>query len=250
MTRLPCNMAHRLLLAWLVWVPWAAAANDDVTLTPHSAEYRVKISVLGGSLNTHLQALENGYRAESAIEATGVSRVVARGSIRETSEFAMSPDGLRPQRFTSTDTLTSEAQTVELGFDWEAGEASGVIDEADFSTSLDGPVHDRVSLQYGLMHDLLNGIERQTYFLQDAEELKELSIRNAGTKTVRVPFGSFEAVGIQHQTANSSRITTLWCARELGYLPVIIEQHRKGKLRMRAVLTDYQPVATNNQPDN
>ena len=250
MTDFPGNRARRLLLAWILWLPLAAAAKAEVTLTPHSAEYRVKISVLGGSLSTHLQALENGYRAESAIEPTGMSRVVARGSIRETSEFALSPDGLRPQRFTSTDTLTSEAQTVELGFDWEARTASGIIDEADFSTPLEGLVHDRVSLQYGLMHDLLNGIERDTYFLQDAEELKELSIRNAGIKTVKVPFGSFEAVGIQHQAANSSRITTLWCARELGYLPVIIEQHRKGKLRMRAVLTDYLPAATIDQPDN
>jgi hypothetical protein len=29
---------------------------------------------------------------------------------------------------------------------------------------------------------------------------------------------------------------------ELGYLPVIIEQHRDGKLRVRAVLTSYEPA--------
>jgi len=62
-----------------------------------------------------------------------------------------------------------------------------------------------------------------------------------GVKPVIVPFGRFEAIGIQHQATNSSRITTLWCVEELGYLPVLIEQHRKGKLRVRAVLTDYQP---------
>jgi hypothetical protein len=31
---------------------------------------------------------------------------------------------------------------------------------------------------------------------------------------------------------------------ELGYLPVLIEQHRKGKLRMRAELKTYAELAT------
>ena len=59
---------------------------------------------------------------------------------------------------------------------------------------------------------------------------------------MKVPYGRFEATGIQHQAEGSSRITTLWVVEELGYLPVIIEQHRKGKLQVRAVLTDYQPA--------
>ncbi|MCH8944992.1 MAG: hypothetical protein IH910_09435 [Proteobacteria bacterium] len=54
--------------------------------------------------------------------------------------------------------------------------------------------------------------------------------------------GSYEAVGIQHQAEGSSRITTLWCVEELGYLPVVIEQHRKGKLKFRASLQKYTPT--------
>ncbi|MCH8137152.1 MAG: hypothetical protein IIB77_14350 [Proteobacteria bacterium] len=46
---------------------------------------------------------------------------------------------------------------------------------------------------------------------------------------------------MQHQAEGSSRTTTLWCVEELDYLPVIIEQHRKGKLRMRATLIRYTP---------
>lgn len=220
----------------------ASTVGEKVSLTPYSAEYRVKISVLGGRLRTNLQSLATGYRAESEIEATGLSRIVAHGSIRESSVFEPTDDGLRPTRFVSVDTLTNDAETVDLGFDWDAGVASGLIDNAEFSTPISGLVLDRVSLQYGLMYDLLNGIERDKYFLQDAEKFKELLISNVGVKAVSVPFGKFNAVGIQHHAANSSRVTTLWCAEELGYLPVIIEQHRDGKLRMRAVLTEYLPA--------
>jgi len=39
-------------------------------------------------------------------------------------------------------------------------------------------------------------------------------------------------------------VTTLWCVEELGYVPVLIEQHRKGKLRMRAELQTYTALTT------
>ena len=239
-------MLHRLykllLIALLLPGAWSAAVASDNELTPHTAEYRIKISVLGGQLTTRLDRLGDGYRAESAIRATGMSKIIARGAIRENSEFGPSPDGLRPYRFRSDDSLTRGGETVDFTFDWDAGEISGLWNGEDFQTAIDGIVHDRVSLQYGLMHDLVNGIHRTEYSLQDAEKFKPLSITNIGTKPVEVPFGQFEAIGIQHQAAGSSRVTTLWCVEELGYLPVVIEQHRKGKLNVRAVLTSYVPT--------
>jgi hypothetical protein len=66
-------------------------------------------------------------------------------------------------------------------------------------------------------------------------------VRKIGVRKVDVPAGKFEVIGIQHQAEGSRRVTTLWCAEELDYLPVIIEQHRKGKLRVRATLNKYSP---------
>ncbi len=236
--RLQC--VHVLLCT--LWLSIGGTAFADGAVTPHAAEYRVKISVLGGKLRTRVEAVDGGYRAESSIEATGMSRLIAHGSIRESSIIRATDAGLRPERFISVDTLSKGGQTVDLAFDWAAQSIGGTIDGSEFAAEINGDVHDRVSLQYGLMNDLLNGIQRTRYSLQDAEKLKLLSITNIGSKPVKVPFGRFEAIGIQHQATNSSRITTLWCVEELGYLPVIIEQHRKGKRQMRAVLTDYQAL--------
>jgi hypothetical protein len=211
-------------------------------LTPHVAEYKVKISVLGGKLSTRIEATDSGYFAQSSIVATGMSKIIAGGSIRESSLMAESKTGLRPLQFRSKDTLSKGGQVVDLVFDWNQLSIGGLIDGADFETGINGQVHDRVSLQYGLMFDLISSIERNEYALQDAEKLKLLSITNIGTKAVSVPFGNFEAIGIRHQAENSSRVTTLWCVEKLGYLPVIIEQHRKGKRQMRAMLTKYSPL--------
>jgi hypothetical protein len=221
---------------------WPAFAAAETSLAPYEAEYRIRISVLGGKLNTRMETTETGYMAESVIRATGLSRIIAGGSIREKSWFTVGDEGLQPDQYRSSDTLSRDHEVVDLDFDWASDEVTGLINDENFHAVLGGNVHDRVSLQYGLMYDLLTGGENSEYLLQDAEELKLLQITNIGLKSVTVPFGNFEAVGIQHRRAGSSRATTLWCVEQLGYLPVIIEQHRKEKLQLRAVLTNYAPL--------
>ncbi|MDP6992798.1 MAG: DUF3108 domain-containing protein [Woeseiaceae bacterium] len=240
----------RLVFSYLLLPAFAGVASADTTLalTPHTAEYNIKISVLGGKLQTSLSAIDGGYVAESSIRATGISRIFARGEIRESSRFAYFANGLRPSHFVSNDGLTRDKETIDFRFDWEAGLIIGLMNGEPFEAGIDGPVHDRVSLRYGLMHDLSSDIHRSDYFLQDAEKFKPLSVMNIGSKTVQVPFGSFEAIGVQHQAEGSSRVTTLWCVDELGFLPVIIEQHRKGKLQFQAELTHYTPITGEEVP--
>ena len=131
-----------------------------------------------------------------------------------------------------------------MTFDCSASEISGTVNDEDVSIVLDGIVHDRVAIQYQLMHDLLNGGPDERYVLFDIDEFKTLVVRNVGERRVSTPAGDYTAVGIQHQAENSSRVTTLWCVEELGFLPVVIEQHRKGKLRMRAELSSYTALPT------
>lgn len=235
------------LLVFMLLSLAATPVMAGAPLTPHSAVYKIRISVLGGELQTRLQRLgDNTYRAESAIEATGMSRIIARGSIRENSVFVDTNEGMRPLEFQSIDVLSSDHETVDFAFDWDANEVTGFINGQEFNAALNGIVHDRVSLQYGLMHDLGNGVHRDRYALQDAEKFKALSVTNIGTRQVKVPFGKFEAIGVQHRSEGSSRVTTLWCVEELGFLPVIIEQHRKGKQQVRAELVSYVPTPSNN----
>ena len=231
-----------LFLVCLASVASADSYADMPTLTPHKARYDVKISVLGGTLTSEVTAAGAGYMANSVIEPTGFSRIVARGAIQESSFFLTDKAGVQPAQYRSIDTLSSDNQVVFLSFDWREMSVHGTVNDVEFQSSLDGRVHDRVSIQYELMLDLLQGETSTRYSLLDGDELKILQVKNIGQREVKTPYGKFDATGIQHNKENSSRITTLWCARELGYLPVVIEQHRDGKLRVRAVLTDYSPI--------
>lgn len=222
----------------------AASANvlAENALAPHKAEYKVEISVLGGRLNTELATTDNGYVATHTVRPTGMARILASGQIKESSEFDRVADGIRPIWFETNDTLTRDKTHASIQFDWETKQASGTVNDQDFQESFEELVFDRVSIQYELMSDLLNNNPSTEYVLFDIDELKTVQVRNIGNRKVKVPAGEYDAVGLQHQVIGSKRITTMWCVEELDYLPVVIEQHRKGKLKMRAVLKNYEPL--------
>jgi len=226
-----------LMLAAALALPSASASE----LTPHRAEYKVKISVVSGQLNTELKATANGYAATHVIKPTGLSRMITRGTMNVTSTFRADAEGIKPVTYHAIDTIGDDPETL-IAFNWDTNEASGTVGDEDVVLQLDGIAHDSVSIQYALMHDLLNGEPDDTYVLFDVDKMRVAEVRNVGTKQVKTKAGQYDVVGIQHQKQGSSRVTTLWCARELDYLPVIIEQHRKEKLNFRATLTEYTPT--------
>ena len=234
----------RALLLLLVAALSATASLAGERLTPHSAEYKVKISILSGKLNTRLQATDSGYEATHRIVPTGLARMLKGGSIEETSGFESTSEGVIPVRYVSTDTLSKNKTRADISFDWSTGAVTGTVNDEYVESVLTELAHDRVSIQYELMVDLMNGGPGETYILFDVDRLRTLNVSIVGTKEVKVRAGKFTAIGIQHQAEGSSRVTTLWCVEELDYLPVIIEQHRKGKLRMRATLSSYTPETT------
>jgi len=212
----------------------------DTALTPHTAQYKVRISVISGQLNTELRRTADGYVARHIIKPTGMARLIARGTMDVTSTFSSEADGVKPIRFHSVDTIRDDPD-VDLTFDWTTNEVSGTVGEDNVLLQLEGIAHDSVSIQYELMHDLLNGEPSKQYVLFDVNKMRIANVSIAAEKEIKTKAGTFTAIGIQHQKEGSSRTTTLWCAKELDYLPVIIEQHRKGKLKFRATLVSYTP---------
>jgi hypothetical protein len=191
---------------------------------------------------TEFRRTDSGYSAKSTIEPAGLMNIFLNGYIEESSWFSVSEKGFVPNRYRSIDTITKDQKEMNFQFDWDRHEVSGTIGDTHYDIPLEGMALDRVTIQYELMHELLNGSLSDNYTMLNEEELRPIFVSNIGKKSVKVPFGKYEAVGIQHRNEDASRVSTLWCVEELGYLPVIIEQHRDGKLRVRAVLTEYTPI--------
>jgi hypothetical protein len=228
------------MLSITIALAMAGPAYGVPELTAHTAEYKVRISVVSGVLSTELRKTPNGYVAHHVVKPSGLSRMITRGTMDVTSEFENGADGVKPVRFQAIDTIRDDPD-VDLTFDWSTNLVKGTVGEESVELQLDGIAHDSVSIQYELMHDLLTGDTSGQYTLFDLDKLKVANVSSAGEKLVKTKAGKFTAVGIRHQKEGSSRTTTLWCVEELGYLPVVIEQHRKGKLKFRASLVKYTP---------
>lgn len=233
-------MRFARLTTALIVALFASQVSAETALTPHTAQYKVRISVVSGQLNTELRISADGYVARHVIKPTGMSKLITRGTMDVTSSFSSEADGVKPIRFQSVDTIRDDPD-VDLTFDWTTNEVSGTVGEEDVLLQLEGIAHDSVSIQYELMHDLLNGEPSKQYVLFDVKKMRIANVSIAGEKEIKTKAGTFTAIGIQHQKEGSSRTTTLWCVEELDYLPVVIEQHRKGKLKFRATLVSYTP---------
>lgn len=222
-------------------------AAADAVLTPHTAEYKVKISLLGGRLTTRLARTADVYVATHLIEPTGLAGAIAGGDILAESVFRADGDGILPLHYRGDDEVSSDKLRVDIEFDWNAQRAIGQYQTRDdpepvaVDDAIDTSIHDPVSIQYALMLDLANGGADSHYVLYEHDRIRSLTVSRIGTQTVETKAGTYEAVGIRQQAGNSSRATTLWFAEELDWLPVMIERHRKGKLQMRATLVRYQP---------
>lgn len=217
------------------------AADEGFALRPYSAEYKVKVSLLSGILSTRLDKSGTGYIATHRIDPQGMAKLLANGYIEESADFRIDDGTVVAQHYVSTNTIESDQPRASLAFDQGSRMVSGTVDGNPVEETAESEFHDRISIQYELMLDLIKGETGKTYLMFDDDEFKTLTITNIGSKEIDVPAGKFTAIGIQHQAVGSSRITTLWCVAELDFLPAIIEQHRKDKLKMRALLIRYTP---------
>lgn len=229
-----------VVLALSLMAGTATSNAADKTLTPHRATYKVKISVLSGEMQSRLDLADDEYASSSTIKPRGLARLITRGSIQENSTFRIEDDRVRPTTYSSSDSLSKGGEDVSMSFDWEMLDVLRKVDEVESRTKLDSVVVDRATLQYALMFDLLNGNIQREYVLIESDEVKKLAVTIKSEKTVKVPFGEYEVIGISHRAETSTRETTLWCAPSLGYLPVIIEQYRDGKIQGTIVLTEYE----------
>jgi len=218
-----------------------ASFAEVTALTPFEAEYKVKIKGLRGQMTLSLEEVDGGYIARSELKPRGLASMFARGRVEESTRFGIADVRVVPASYTMTDTIGKNEKSGALEFDWASGRATGSTEEGPVAHDIDSATYDRASIQYALMLDLLNGRSATSYTMLDGDRRKALTISHLGDSVLDVPLGRYTVSGVSHQASGSSRMTTLYCASVLGFLPVQIEQYKNDKLQVRAQLVRYTP---------
>lgn len=221
------RIAVRTLATFLVGASgWAAAIADDAAPSPFTVTYELRQNaVLLARMERSLREEADGtWVYESSSSPAGLLGVIRRDRIVERSVWRPEDSQLRPRHYEYHHTGRGNERHVVLEFDWNSQTVTNEVNGQPWRLHLPGPVLDKLLYQYALTRDLGNGVDELRYQVADGGGIKVYRFERAGTETLHTRLGVFETVKL-HRLDSDGR-TTIWCAPELDYMPVRVEQHR------------------------
>ncbi|WP_440997459.1 DUF3108 domain-containing protein [Arhodomonas sp. SL1] len=239
-----------LLLTGLLAVIAATPAPAAEAPPPFEAEYRLDrgILTLGRATLTFSRPTPERYLYRMYTRPTGIAGWFTSARIRERSMGLVVEDGFRPLRYTYERSGDDRARRAELQFDWGAGEVVNDVDDPPWRMEVPPDALDRVVSPLQLMHDLAvrePGEDSLTYRIADGGELKTYTVTIEGEETIDTPAGRFETVKVVRRDEEGKRETRMWCAPELDYLAVRIEQWERDDGTFELLLTGIEGLARN-----
>ena len=202
------------------------------------AIYNAQLKQVDGQVMMTLKKdQDNLYSYEIITRPSGFWRVIIDGSIWEKSTFNLKNGVIQSKTYELTDTIRSKPRQSSATFDWDNLLLSGHYKDRKFELPLSIDVIDRAVLQIAIIANSHQDINSAEYYILDKDKIQKVQVRKKEMASIRVPFGQFEAIEIEHVSEGSDSINSLWLAPELGYIPVKLTQKKDDKTIFSASLS-------------
>ena len=248
-------MMHRLsILFACLYIPAVAMANGTVATppaeaTPVEAEaasttlsesawlqpepfvvtYRLKLMGLSADFTLELERADDSrYVVRATTQTRGIAKLIRGGAMREEARFSSDGERLYSNSYVVEGGSKSSDDDSDIRFDWDAGTAASIYEEEPATLLLEGDVYDRISADIVIINDLRNGLEPRDLRIAEKNEVRDYEFTFQGKETVEVPAGKFDTIKYLRQRIGSSRSTLIWYAPDAGYLPVRMQQLKRG----------------------
>jgi len=217
-------------------------AVEPAEVVEYTAEYEVRDGrrrVARAEFSVR-QVADGRYVFNSSAQARGIYRLVLPDPAIERSEFVLNGDRIVPLSFRYEDGSRSGEDNYSVEFDAAAGEArvSGPAGAGTFP--FDEGLLDRGSLQVALMSDLAACRSPGPYTYVDDDGIRTYHYEQLEDRPAETGIGTLETVRFSQQRQGSSRLTHIWLAPDLAFLPVRIEQVRDGEIDTAFTLEDVE----------
>ena len=223
--------------AVLLRVGGTQAAEPAANICPQPFKVTFEVEWRGMSAGTSTLQLKRKSATEFAYSssntARGLFRLAIPDTITQTSDISVVGGNVRPISYLGDDGSEDTSKDVSLKFDWATNRVTGIAEEKPVDQPLTAGVQDSLSVQIALMCALAAGQSPKSFLLIDKDEVKEYQYTPEGSATLETPVGKLETVVYTSQRTGANRVTRLWIAPSLGYLPVRAEQIRKGKRELQ-----------------
>lgn len=226
-------------LGMAVWLPIAAAGGvtEPVTFT---ADYRASFAGFSGDVRMELNRAEpaDEYTFRVTTRARGLARLVRSGTATEEARFRITDGELVPLHYEIDDGTRGGNDDTTIEFDWDNGVAHSRYEQQEETLELTPEVHDRLTTDLLVMQSLSEGNALERFLIAEKNAVRDYELTYRGEETVEVPAGNFAAVKYLRQRVGSSRSTLIWFAPAVNYLPVRLEQLKRGKTVITTVATE------------
>lgn len=230
-----------VMTAWAALLAPAAAGAAD--LQPFVAEYSVKyaaFSVGGSRLELRRDSQPGRWIVESRADASGLARLVASGTLRQTSWIQVDGSRSRPLRFRFDDGMERSKEDVAIDFDWSAGRVTGTAKGEAVDVPTQPELQDPVSMQIATMLALQDGRQPGRQPMIEGTKIKVYDYQLLRSERLDTALGPLDTVVYSSSRQGSDRVTYIWLAPKLGYLSVRLEQQRDGKRLFAMYLQKYR----------
>ena len=230
-----CRHAFLLCAGWLLACVLQAPALQASSLPSFPATFQIMHESLRlGTTELTLTVEGNGeYRFESHTWPSRWISWLRKEDLRELSRGVMDHAGIRPLFYYYQRSGRGATRTAELTFDWESSTVVNNVDHSRWEMTIPAGTLDKLATQLGMMRELQNGASAKTIAVADGGKLKQYTFQVIGTETVGLPAGRFETVKLNRVGDSKEKLTYIWCAPQLHFLPVRIWQRKKD-------LSEYQ----------
>jgi Protein of unknown function (DUF3108) len=213
-----------------------AAASTDVQ--PYSASYSVEWRGMGAGTSTvELTKLEDDrWSYTSRNLARGLFKLALPNPVTQSSVFRIRDGKVTPLTYRVDDGSRATTRDISLDFDWTSGRVTGTAEDESVDLEAPAGAQDALTAQIVLMRELLAGREPGTLRLIDKDEVKIYDYAREGTETVKTPLGEMDTVIYRSSRQGSNRVTRLWLAPSLGYVPVRAQQRRGERTEFTMLL--------------
>jgi hypothetical protein len=207
------------------------AFSGELSVEPFTAAYSVQYrGISAGNLDFILREKNGRYVYESIAHPKGLARLVVNNNLREASEFTVDNGSIKPQSYELDDGSSSIDDDTRLQMDWTTGKAKGMHEGKAIELALNNGMQDRMSAQVVIMQQLVAGREPSRLTFIDRDAAKEYSYAKIREEKLKTQLGELDTVVYESSRPGSNRISRLWYAPSLGFVPVRGEQQRKGKI--------------------
>jgi hypothetical protein len=211
------------------------------SLQPYKVRYQVSYRGLsGGQIEASLArgSTPTQWLYETRAYPNLFGRIAVSPAAREHRVMEVGARGVRPLRFDFNDGSDSSQKDVRFTFDWNAGRVRGEAQGTPFDLAVQPGTQDTASVQVAMLAALLAGETPTGYPILTGSKLREYRYWSEGKAIVVTPLGKQECVVWANKRDGSTRLTKVYHAPALGYIPVQAVQYRKGQAEVQMKLVE------------